>query len=63
MLEHKALIVNDWLDPHYDVKDVMRIYRKFASQPASASQPAPETRTRAPRQAKQVQYNFFPQNT
>ena len=29
MLEYKALIVNDWLDPHYDVKDVMHIYRKF----------------------------------
>ena len=29
MLEYKALIVNDWLDPRYDVKDVMRIYRKF----------------------------------
>ena len=29
MLEYKALIVNDWLDPRYDVKDVLRIYRKF----------------------------------
>ena len=29
MIEYKALIVEDWLDPHYDVKDVMRIYRKF----------------------------------
>ena len=29
MLEYKALIVNDWLDPRYDVKDVLRIYRKL----------------------------------
>ena len=30
MLEYKALtsIFNDWLDPNYNVKDVMRIYRK-----------------------------------
>ena len=29
MIEYRALIVNDWLDPRYDVKDVMSIYRKF----------------------------------
>ena len=29
MIEYKALIVEDWLDPRYDVKDVMRIYQKF----------------------------------
>ena len=29
MIEYKALIVEDWLDPNLDVKDVMRIYRKF----------------------------------
>ena len=29
MLEYKALIVNDWVDPRFNVKDVLRIYRKF----------------------------------
>ena len=29
MTEYKALVVEDWLDPNYNVKDVMRIYRRF----------------------------------
>ena len=29
MIEYRALIVNDWVDPRYSVKDVLRIYRKF----------------------------------
>ena len=29
MTEYKALVVEDWLDPNYNVKDVMRIYHRF----------------------------------
>ena len=29
MLEYKALIVEDWLNPNFDIKDAMRIYLKF----------------------------------
>ena len=31
MVEYRALIVNDWLDPRYDVKDVLRISGNFIS--------------------------------
>ena len=29
MLEYKALVVQDWLSPNFNVKDVLRIYRKW----------------------------------